>query len=338
MGANLVQYGLGLLGLNRVKNPLSLKDGELTVAQNAAVSLVRARAGIRKRPGFGLLLPGSGDPLLALLPIPFDDWNPGDPVVPLYPPYPPFPGPPWTGPVPSSVSDTGMSLTWPPIPWADWYNLFLSLLDDMSSPTAYSVYGGASYDLSGLDPGTPYFFQVQGVNDRGSGPLSDVSSASTTGEPPPPEFPSSGTFYLYPVEQDDQVVGSDTEQTLSVSFGSTIHIVGLGDVSIASLPPGFSIVYAMAWVSWIASNGAGYAPVWYASWNGAESAALHVGGGDHYAGVGWDNALPRTVAALCASTLKARLVTGSGGGKWEVLNSETHTPNPYISGSFEVVP
>lgn len=51
-------WNLGILGVNVVDSPLHLKDGELTLAQNAEPYDELGEGGIRKRQGIDLFLGG----------------------------------------------------------------------------------------------------------------------------------------------------------------------------------------------------------------------------------------------------------------------------------------
>lgn len=270
MAGLLQQYGLGLKGINRVKNPLALADGELRTAQNAGISLVRARAGIRKRSGYGLLLPGAGDPLLAILPIPFDDWNPGSPVTALYPPYPAFPGAPYLG-APHDLADDGFTIDWTGALWADLYKLFLSLLDDFS--TLVDGYDGKdvgnvlTYTFTGLTPGTPYYVKVVASNDRGDGTASNVRNPTTTGAPP-----TSGSFVLS--------LSSDSPPfSFSALAGQTawldqgfdqIALDGGAAIPIGSLPAGFSVLSASLIAGQASRGSSGTGQVFYTAYGDSE--------------------------------------------------------------------
>jgi hypothetical protein len=72
-------YTLGEFGVNRVKSPIHLVDGELLTAQNAEVSSDKGNRAIRKRAGLGKLnTSAAAGAILAMTNIPFPD-----PFVPL---------------------------------------------------------------------------------------------------------------------------------------------------------------------------------------------------------------------------------------------------------------
>jgi hypothetical protein len=269
VGTNLLQYGLGLFGINRVKNPIALADGELTVAQNAATSAVRARAGIRKRPGFGLMASGGSDPVLAVLPIPFDDWSPGDPVTPDYPAYPRLPvrlvKAPYVGPVPSTTTPFSITICWEPLLGADFYKLFLSTVSDFS--TLVPGFDGlvvneesCCHECDGLDPSTVYYYYLQGWNVRGPSPDSDPGEGKTDDLPPPPstgtwEIPLVSTSGTWP-EALAVFLGSDPAAAAVTNFSQTLvavfdpdYISLNGDAPrlASGLPAGFTITSAYGW-------------------------------------------------------------------------------------------
>jgi hypothetical protein len=80
MGGLLQQFGLGLRGVNRVANPVDLKDGELRLAQNAALSTKHGRAALLKRKGMSVVHDatdeGATGKALAVFPMPFTDIDP----------------------------------------------------------------------------------------------------------------------------------------------------------------------------------------------------------------------------------------------------------------------
>jgi hypothetical protein len=61
MAGLLQQYGLGTKGVNRVANPIRMREGELRLAQNAALSTIRGRAALGKRKGWALVIDTTTD-------------------------------------------------------------------------------------------------------------------------------------------------------------------------------------------------------------------------------------------------------------------------------------
>jgi hypothetical protein len=269
MGVNLLQYGLGLFGVNRVKNPLALQDGEVTAGGNAALSMTRARAAICKRRGLGLLLEGSGDPLLAVLPIPFDDFHPGDPLPSPSSPYPPFPPrlarAPYVGPTPSLTTPFSITICWEPLLGADFYKLFLSTVADFSSfvPGFEGLVvneESCCHECAGLDPSTIYYYYLQGWNVRGPSPDSDPGEGKTDDLPPPPstgtwEIPLASTSGTWP-EALAVFLGSDPAAAAVTNFNQSLvaafdaNLISLnGDAPrlASGLPAGFTITSASGW-------------------------------------------------------------------------------------------
>jgi hypothetical protein len=80
MAGLLQQFGLGLKGVNRVSNPIDLKEGELRLAQNAALSTKHGRAALIKRKGMSLVHDatdeGATGKVLTIAPMPFTDRDP----------------------------------------------------------------------------------------------------------------------------------------------------------------------------------------------------------------------------------------------------------------------
>lgn len=72
-------FNLGILGVNVVKSPLALLDGELQRAQNAEPGSVRSRKGLRKRRGIALWSDDLGASVIALANITLIAERPRDP-------------------------------------------------------------------------------------------------------------------------------------------------------------------------------------------------------------------------------------------------------------------
>jgi len=98
-----------------------------------------------------------------------------------------FPSAP-RSPASSGVGASSATLAWTAP--SDWggnntgdYRLYVSTNSNMSGATGYTVYNLRTKGLTGLAPGTTYYWRVQAFNARGNGDYTSISSFSTKSTP-----------------------------------------------------------------------------------------------------------------------------------------------------------
>lgn len=100
------------------------------------------------------------------------------------------PPPPLAQLPPGGGSNIGsaVTLTWECSPGAESYDLQVATNGSFTPPLVTSATGllPASFDLTGLQPGTGYCWRVRGVNSVGAGGYSGSSLFTTSGAPPAP--------------------------------------------------------------------------------------------------------------------------------------------------------
>lgn len=357
MAALLQQYGLGLKGVNRVSNPIDLKEGELRLAQNAALSTKYGRAALIKRKGMALLSwAQTVGGLWAIAPLPFEDPDPG---VDHYG-YPGWglPLDPPVVPTMTTASTTSVTWTWPAVPGATGYYVDVSddgfatfIEENVEEPSN-------THTVTGLPPGSEVQIRVRTDNNDRPGPNSDPGD----GETEPSTFPATGTFYVAAASTVacdwDVVSGSTLEGQLScpdgvgkaLSFSFDGGLLYLNNDIVptdpASLPAGFRVVSGAGYLAsyspdpgtwgqhackfggaWWQNYGAEFTQLPWEDSPGLLDDLIQVhyetnnNGRPEY---GW----PPELARLLADTTQGRIINPG--------NGLASTPNPYIWGSYDL--